>query len=139
MDSIYKSRETPETQLRPVSLGQGRGEKMRIIPLGGLGEIGMNMMLFEYGNDIFAIDCGMTFPEEELLGVDLVIPDISYILENRDRFRAIILTHGHEDHIGALPYVLRQINVPIYGTALTCALSRERLKEWGLDLSLIHI
>lgn len=123
-------RET-KAQLKPLPSLQPR--KLRIIPLGGLGEIGMNMMVFEYGSDMFAVDCGQTFPDDELLGVDLVIPDINYILENRAKFRALILTHGHEDHIGALPYLLEKIQVPVYGTRFTCALARERLKEFNLE------
>src|SRR6476469_9085393 len=102
MDPLFDARSTPETQTQLQPLGLRRGHKFRLIPLGGLGEIGMNMMVFEYGDDMFAIDCGQTFPDEELLGIDFVIPDISYILENRERFRAVILTHAHEDHIGAL-------------------------------------
>ena len=107
-------------------------EKVKIIPLGGLGEIGKNMTVIEYKNDIIVIDCGLMFPEEEMLGVDIVIPDITYLLKNKDRVRAIVLTHGHEDHIGALPYVLKQINVPVYGTKLTLGLVENKLKEHGL-------
>ena len=92
------------------------------IPLGGLGEFGMNMMVLRYGDDIIVIDAGMMFPESELLGVDLVIPDITYLKQNREYVRAIVLTHGHEDHIGALPYILRDLDVPIYGTRFTLAL-----------------
>ena len=102
------------------------------IPLGGLGEFGMNMMALRTGNDILVIDAGMMFPEAELLGVDIVIPDITYLKQNRDAVRAIVLTHGHEDHIGALPYILRELNVPIYGTRFTLALVRKRLEEHGL-------
>ena len=97
------------------------------IPLGGLGEFGMNMMVFRYGDDIIVVDAGMMFPESELLGVDLVIPDITYLKQNRHLVRAIVLTHGHEDHIGALPYILRDLNVPIYGTRFTLALVKKRL------------
>ena len=102
------------------------------IPLGGLGEFGMNMMVFRYGDDIIVVDAGMMFPESELLGVDLVIPDITYLKQNRHLVRAIVLTHGHEDHIGALPYILRDLNVPIYGTRFTLALVKKRLEEAGL-------
>lgn len=110
----------------------GKREKLKIIPLGGLGEIGKNMTVIEYKNDIIAIDCGLMFPEEEMLGIDIVIPDITYLIKNKDRFRAIVLTHGHEDHIGALPYVLKQVNVPVYGTRLTLGLVENKLKEHGL-------
>jgi ribonuclease J len=102
------------------------------IPLGGLGEFGMNMLVLRCGEDIIVIDAGMMFPEAELLGVDIVIPDITYLKQNRDRVRAIVLTHGHEDHIGAVPYILRDLNVPIYGTGFTLALVRKRLEEHGL-------
>jgi ribonuclease J len=102
------------------------------IPLGGLGEFGMNMLALRTGDDILVIDSGMMFPEAELLGVDIVIPDITYLKQNRDSVRAIVLTHGHEDHIGALPYILRDLNVPVYGTQFTLALVRKRLEEHGL-------
>jgi len=102
------------------------------IPLGGLGEFGMNMMVLRFGDDIIVIDAGMMFPESELLGVDLVIPDIAYLKQNRQHVRAIVLTHGHEDHIGALQYILRDLNVPIYGTRFTLALVKKRLTEAGL-------
>ena len=102
------------------------------IPFGGLGEFGMNMLALRYGEHILVIDAGMMFPESELLGVDLVIPDISYLKQNRSSVRAIVLTHGHEDHIGALPYILRDLNVPIYGTRFTLALVKKRLEEAAL-------
>ena len=108
-------------------------EKIRIIPLGGLNEIGKNLTLVECGKDIIAIDCGLAFPDEDMPGVDYVIPDMQYILKNLDRFRAVFLTHGHEDHIGAIPYLLRQVNVPIYGTRLTLGIVRNKLKEFRLD------
>lgn len=106
---------------------------LKIIPLGGVNEIGKNMTVFEYGNDIIVVDCGVSFPEDDMLGVDLVIPDISYLLKNKDKVRGFILTHGHEDHIGALPYVLREMDVPIYGTRLTLGLVDIKLKEHGID------
>jgi ribonuclease J len=102
------------------------------IPLGGLGEFGMNMMALRLGDDIIVIDAGMMFPESELLGIDLVIPDISYLKQYRQQVRAIVLTHGHEDHIGALPYILRDLNVPVYGTRFTLALVKKRLEEANL-------
>ena len=105
---------------------------VRLIPLGGLGEIGLNMMLVESGDDLIAVDCGLMFPDDELPGIDHVIPDFSYALAKRDGFRAVVLTHGHEDHIGALPYLLREARVPVYGTPLTLALAGERLREHGL-------
>src|SRR5271170_5211521 len=105
---------------------------LQVIPLGGLGEFGMNMMAFRFGDDILVVDAGMMFPESELLGVDLVIPDITYLKQNRHLVKAIVLTHGHEDHIGALPYILRDLNVPIYGTRFTLALVKKRLEEAGL-------
>jgi ribonuclease J len=107
-------------------------QSLTAIPLGGLGEFGMNMMALRFGDDILVIDAGMMFPESELLGVDLVIPDITYLKQNRAHVRAIVLTHGHEDHIGALPYILRELNVPVYGTRFTLALVKKRLDEAGL-------
>ncbi len=106
---------------------------LKIIPLGGLGEIGLNMAVFEYGEDIVVVDCGLMFPEPSMLGIDLVIPDISYLKERAGQVRGIFLTHGHEDHIGALPFVLQDLAVPVYGTALTLGFVREKLKEFNLD------
>lgn len=110
-----------------------REAKVSIIPLGGLGEIGKNMMAVRYGENILLIDSGLSFPEEEMLGIDIVIPDITYLLENKHLLRGILLTHGHEDHIGSLPYVLRQINAPVYGTKLTLGLLGHKLKEHNID------
>src|SRR4051812_1747725 len=106
--------------------------KLHVIPLGGLGEFGMNCMAIRWADDIIVIDAGLMFPESELLGVDIVVPDISYLLENRDKVRGIILTHGHEDHIGGLPWILGELNVPIYGTEFTLALVEGKLEEHGL-------
>jgi ribonuclease J len=107
-------------------------QTLTAIPLGGLGEFGMNMMVLRFGDDIIVVDAGMMFPESELLGVDLVIPDTTYLKQNRAHVRAIVLTHGHEDHIGALPYILKDLNVPVYGTRFTLALVKKRLAEAGL-------
>ncbi|HWC30635.1 MAG TPA: ribonuclease J [Dehalococcoidia bacterium] len=107
--------------------------KLRVIPLGGLGEIGKNMMLLEYGDDLIAIDVGLMFPEEDMLGIDLVIPDVTYIEQNREKFKGIFLTHGHEDHIGGLPYILRKVTAPIYCTPLTSGLVGVKLKEHHLQ------
>ena len=109
-----------------------RSTGLKFVALGGLGEIGLNMSAFEYGEDIIIVDCGLMFPEPYMLGIDVVIPDIGYLLERADKVRAILLTHGHEDHIGALPYVLRELNPPIYGTALTLGFVKEKLKEYDL-------
>jgi ribonuclease J len=106
--------------------------KLHIVPLGGLGEFGMNCMAVRWGEDIIVIDAGMMFPEAELLGVDIVVPDISYLIENRHRVRAIVLTHGHEDHIGALPWILSELNVPVWGTEFTLAYVEDKLDEHGL-------
>ncbi len=117
-------------------------QKLKIIPIGGLGEIGKNMMAIEYSDDIIIIDAGLMFPEEDMLGIDLVIPDISYLLENKHKLRGIIITHGHEDHIGALPYILPELDLPIYATKLTQGLISVKLKEHGqskkVDARLIH-
>ena len=109
--------------------------KIRIIPLGGLQEIGKNLTVIEYENDMIVVDCGLAFPDEDMLGVDLVIPDVTYLEQNADRLRGIFLTHGHEDHIGALPYVLRSIQPPIYGTKLTLGIVKNKLSEYSLPFA----
>jgi len=109
-----------------------RKAKLKIIPLGGLGEVGKNITAFEYGEDIIVVDCGVAFPEDDMMGIDLVIPDVTYLKKNKEKVKGIILTHGHEDHIGALPYVLKEINVPVYGTRLTLGLLEKKLEEHGM-------
>ena len=112
---------------------------VKIIPLGGLKEIGKNITAYEYKDQIVVIDCGMTFPGDEMLGIDIVIPDVSYLIENKHKVKAFFITHGHEDHIGAIPYVLSQINAPIYATKLTCALIRNKVKEFNLALNINEV
>src|SRR6202051_2802615 len=107
--------------------------KLQVIPLGGLGEFGMNIMALRYGDDIIVIDCGMMFPDAELPGVDIVTPDLTYLVENREHVRALFLTHGHEDHIGAVPYFLAEFSVPVYGSPFTLALVERRLDEHELE------
>lgn len=124
-----KPPKNPAHKKPAATKGHSSSKKLKIIPLGGLEEIGKNMTVIEYGDDIFIVDCGMAFPEEELLGIDVVIPDISYLRRHMKKVKGIVLTHGHEDHIGALPYVLKELDVPVYGTKLTLGLVANKLKE----------
>ncbi len=105
---------------------------LKIIPLGGLGEIGLNMMVFEYGGTLFVIDAGLMFPENYMLGVDFAIPDMDYLRQNQSSVAGIVLTHAHEDHIGALPYLLKEIKTPVFGTPFTLALVRQKMEEYEL-------
>lgn len=123
----------PVTEFNPhADFTPQKGTKLKIIPLGGLNEVGKNMTLLEYGNDIIIIDCGMTFPDAEMPGVDIVIPDFSYVEKNADKIRGVLLTHGHEDHIGGIPYLLKKLNVPLFGTKLTLGLVDNKLREHNL-------
>ena len=124
---LGRNRQPAAVQRKPV-----RSAPVKFIALGGLNEIGKNLYVYECCNDMFIVDCGLAFPDEEMLGVDLVVPDFTYLEKNKERFRGIVITHGHEDHIGALPYLLKKINVPIYGTRLTLGLVEGKLKEHGL-------
>ena len=111
---------------------QQQNAKVKIIPLGGLEQIGMNITAIEYEDNIIVIDCGLAFPSDDMLGIDLCIPDVTYLKQNLEKVKGFVITHGHEDHIGALPYILQQINVPVYGTRLTIALIENKLKEHNL-------
>src|SRR5437764_14876952 len=106
---------------------------IRIIPLGGLGEIGMNLMVYEYGSEAILVDCGMMFPDAATLGVDVIIPDMSYLFERAERVRAIFLTHGHEDHIGAVPFLVEKLKIPVYGMPLALGFVRDKLEEMAID------
>src|SRR5437764_1800063 len=109
---------------------------LRIIPLGGLGEIGMNLMVYEYGSEAILVDCGMMFPDAATLGVDVIIPDMSYLFERAESVRAIFLTHGHEDHIGPVPFLVEKLKIPVYGMPLALGFVEDKLEEFGLDAEL---
>ena len=134
--STAKKETAPRTASRGRTTRRKKEEepKVRLYFLGGLNEIGKNFTLVECGPDMFIIDCGMAFPSDELLGVDLVIPDFTFVEQNRDRIRGIVLTHGHEDHIGSLPYLLKKVNLPVYGTALTLGLVEGKSGAYGSAL-----
>ena len=132
-----KTQPKKTTNKKEVNKNRNKTQKapkkpIKIIPLGGLGEIGKNITLYEYDGDMFLVDCGMAFPDEDMPGIDIVIPDFSYVLENRDKIKGMVVTHGHEDHIGAIPYLLRNFNLPIYATKLTIGLIEGKLKEHKL-------
>ena len=129
-----KKAERPERKKR-TSVKENKKEKtskLKIIPLGGLEQIGMNITAFEYEDSIIVVDCGLSFPEDDMYGIDLVIPDVTYLKDNIDKVKGFFITHGHEDHIGAIPYVLRDINVPIYATKLTIGIIEHKLKEHNM-------
>ena len=127
-----------DTSLTPVPAASS-SSTLSIIPLGGVGEIGLNMTVLECGDDIMVIDAGLMFPDAEMLGVDIVIPDFSYLIENKARIRGMVLTHAHEDHIGALPFFLKELKVPVYGTRLTLGFVREKLREYELDAEAVLV
>ena len=119
-------------QSKKQNQGQGQAVKVKIIPLGGLEQIGLNMTAIEYEDNIIVVDCGLAFPSDDMLGIDICIPDVTYLKQNIEKVKGFVITHGHEDHIGALPYVLQQVNVPVYGTRLTVALIENKLKEHNM-------
>ena len=108
------------------------GSKLKVIPIGGLEQIGLNITAFEYEDSIVVVDCGLCFPADDMLGIDLVIPDVTYLIDNIDKVKGFVITHGHEDHIGALPYILKQTNIPIYGTRLTMGIIENKITEHNL-------
>ena len=132
IDSSHIEKKPAERKTTAKRSNQKAGSKLKVIPLGGLHEIGKNITAFEYEDEILIVDCGVAFPEDDMLGIDLVIPDFSYLVKNREKVLGVVLTHGHEDHIGSLPYFLKELNVPIYGTKLTIGLVETKLKEHNI-------
>jgi ribonuclease J len=132
MDKFFQERKQNNDFNIPHEQFEIKKEKLKIIPLGGIEEIGKNITVFEYGQDIIIVDCGLSFPEDDMLGIDLVIPDFTYLVKNVDRIKGLVITHGHEDHIGSIPYLLKQINIPIYCTRLTAGLIEHKLEEHNL-------
>ena len=118
--------------MRTAKTAEDGTKTVKIIPLGGLEQIGMNMTAFEFGDSIIVVDCGLSFPSDDMLGIDLVIPDVTYLKQNAEKVKGLFITHGHEDHIGAIPYILRELNMPIYATKLTMAIIESKLKEHNM-------
>ncbi len=132
MSKLYEIRRSSASKKKESSTLPNKSAKIKITPLGGLHEIGKNMTVFEYGSDLLILDAGLAFPDDDMLGIDMVIPDITYLQKHKNRIRGIVLTHGHEDHIGAIPYVLKEFNVPVYGTKLTLGILKNKLEEHGI-------